>query len=102
MILHRVLRNLLGASEDPLPEHELAVPSPEGGGVGGAVGDCGVLGHGHGASLVPLPLGQDVTDVLVTFDEVLELRVHLWSEILHFRCCKKPQNISYKLWLYIE
>ena len=77
VVLHRIFRNLLWTTEDPFPEDKLAVPAPQGGGVGGAVRDSGVLGHGHGAPLVSLPLGQDISNVLVTFDEVLEFWVHL-------------------------
>ena len=80
MILHRILWDLLGPAEDSLAEDKLAVPSPQGGGVGGTVGDGGVLGHGHGAALVSLPLRQDVGDVLVTFDKVLKFWIHLNSK----------------------
>ena len=82
VIFHRIQRYFLRSSEYSLPEDKLAVPSSESGGVGGTMGHRRVLGHGHGAPLVPLPLRQDVGYVLVPFDKVLGLRVNLEGEIL--------------------
>lgn len=56
VVLHGVLRDFLGTTEDPLPKDELAVPTPQSRRVGGPVRHGRVLGHGHGAPLVSLPL----------------------------------------------
>ncbi len=79
MIFHRVLWNFFRIAKDPLSKDKLAIPTPQGRGVGRTVGDSSVFGHRHGAPLVSLPLSQHICNVLVTFDEVLKF----WIDLYH-------------------
>ena len=79
VVLHGILRDVLGPTEHSFAEDKLAVPPTESCSVAGLLGYSGVLGHGHGGALVSLPLSQDIGNVLVAFDEVLSFWVHLWE-----------------------
>ena len=77
MILNWVLGDLFRASEYSLVEHKLAVPASQGCSVAWLVRYSGVLGHGHGGALVPLPLCQHVSNVLKPLDEMFLFRIDL-------------------------
>ena len=77
MVLDWVFRDLFRVSEHSFVEHKLAVPASQSCSVAWLVRYRGVLGHGHGGPLVPLPLCQHVSNVLKSLDEMLLFRIDL-------------------------